>query len=76
MVITRRNVIHVGRNLSAAHSILVVECAPVLVAPQDALSEHTPVSRETLPSIRTGPLGHAQITALNVVTKGPRPCLL
>ena len=75
MVITSNNVIHVGRILRAPLTLVVNESAAKGVAPQDALSECCPVGRETTSPIRTGPLRHSAVTALNVVTERPRPCM-
>lgn len=69
MVITGPDVIHVGRGARATLTVFTVGAAKA-VAPQDAHTELLPVSRETLESIRTGPLGHPRITALDVVTRG------
>ena len=76
MVITSNNVIHVGRVFRATFTCVGVQVsAAKCIAPQDALTYATPVSRETTPSIRTGPLRHSAITARDVVTRTPRPCL-
>lgn len=76
MVIASNNVIHVGRALRASFpSVGFSESAAIAIAPQDALTKRAPVGRETTTSIRTGPLRHSAFTALDVVTKGPRPCM-
>jgi hypothetical protein len=66
MVITGSNMIHVGRGLDATHSVIVPEAASKAIAPQDALTDSIPVGRETGTSIRTGPLRHSAIPALDV----------
>ena len=57
MVITSNNVIHVGRVIRTPLTRPRRQGGtPESIAPQDALSDLTPVSRETFASIRTGPL--------------------
>jgi hypothetical protein len=72
VVITGYYVIHVGRDFRAAKtSVGVPVCAAIVVAPQDALTNNSPVGWEALTPIRTSPLRHERITDSTWKGKAP-----